>query len=696
MTATSLSGISQRNGFLVLMLLLWWQPVTAATPLVSLQFETLELAAVQLNDVSIRLDDPVDGGSGSFSLTAARVQLSPTQIFTDLHLQCEGRIEATRLVCQRGRLSLEHPQLGPLQSAVNFEYAFAGGLQQVRLQELTIAGARLEADLSGPAAQWRVMAEFAEAPVEELRSFIGLAGIESTPGILAGKVSGIIKVQGWPVQKANADLTLAEVNYSATSVAQSLAGRIRIALQRDGDSWEGELNLAADGGELYIVPPVTADPPGFYIAIGERPLMLNGMFSYLPNTGTLIAQDMEYTHPGVINVNLAGRAHLVPAFQMDALSLRIPDSDLARLYPVYLRPWLLDTAYNDLEMGGSAAIEIGLRGEALTALMLQFNAIDMTDKNGRFAIRDLTTDIQMTETREYTSRVSWDGIDLYRIGFGSGAITLASHGFNIEVTEWQDVPLLDGRLHIAELDLRGVGTPDFTLQMAGAVSSVSLPALTRALDWPTLGGNLHGEFSGLTYHGGDIRMNGELLVRMFDGRVSLRNLNASDLFGSLPVLTANIGVQDISLERLTDTFAFGKITGKLGGYIRNLRLEDWQPVAFDARLSTLDDGNTRHRISQKALNNLSQIGGGLSGALSRGFLRYFDEYSYGELGLSCRLEDGFCELGGVESYKGGHYLLTRGGLLPPWVEVKLAGSIISWDALIEGFGQMAQGEVKIN
>lgn len=670
--------------------------VQAAEPLLTLKFDSLEHETLQLTGVTVELTDE-PGAAAGYRLTTARLQLSPEQSFSDLSLQCEGRISAAQITCHQGNLSLQHPQLGLLQSSISFEYTFGQGLQQANLKQLKIAGASIAASFQEPAEAWRISADFDGVDVKELSTLLGLAGLEPSPEAFAGgTVSGSVIAHGWPLRFVTADLTFTDINYSATSVAQSMNGKLDLTLQRDGEVWQGDMNVSADGGELYIVPPVTAEPPGFYVAIGDRPLTLSSVFSYDTEAGHLTLQDMDYTHPGVMRVNLAGQAQITPAFEIAALSLRIPDSDMEQVYPVYLQPWLLDTIYNDLRMQGQAAMEIGLRGDELTALALDLNGVDIIDANDRFALRDLTTSIQMTEARRHTSRVSWNGIDIYRIGLGQGAITLASNGFNIEVTHWQDVPLLDGSLNIAELDLHNVGTPDFELHMAGAVKSVSLPALTQALDWPTLGGTLSGEFTGLTYRDGDIRMDGELLVRMFDGRVRLRNLDVNELFGNVPVLTADITVDNISLEQLTDTFAFGKITGGLSGYIRNLRLENWQPVAFDAKLSTRDDGDTRHRISQKALNNLSQIGGGLSGALSRGFLRYFDEYSYGELGLSCRLENGFCELGGVEAYEGGHYLLTRGGLLPPWVEVKLAGSIISWDALIEGFEQMAQGEVKID
>jgi hypothetical protein len=84
------------------------------------------------------------------------------------------------------------------------------------------------------------------------------------------------------------------------------------------------------------------------------------------------------------------------------------------------------------------------------------------------------------------------------------------------------------------------------------------------------------------------------------------------------------------------------------------------------------------------VDNLGYIGGGARGILSGGFLRMFKYYSYGRIGLSCRLYNGSCQLGGVASTPDGFIMVSRGGLLPPWIEVKGTGHSIAWTTLIEG------------
>jgi len=154
-------------------------------------------------------------------------------------------------------------------------------------------------------------------------------------------------------------------------------------------------------------------------------------------------------------------------------------------------------------------------------------------------------------------------------------------------------------------------------------------------------------------------------------------------------------VRDLDLGQLTSTFSFGNIEGHLGGEIRDLRLEAWQPVSFDAYLATPADDTLPHRISRQAVNNLSKLGAGTGGPLASGWLSLIPSYSFGELGLGCRLVNGVCHLRGVAGTpEGGFKLLTRGGLLPPWIEIRGAGDQIAWQTLLDGVAQIAQGDVE--
>ena len=78
----------------------------------------------------------------------------------------------------------------------------------------------------------------------------------------------------------------------------------------------------------------------------------------------------------------------------------------------------------------------------------------------------------------------------------------------------------------------------------------------------------------------------------------------------LPSLAANLEVDDIDLQLLTQAFSFGRISGRMDGYMRDLRMLDWKPVAFDAWFGTPADQDRSNAISRQAVNHLTSIGGG--------------------------------------------------------------------------------------
>jgi hypothetical protein len=159
----------------------------------------------------------------------------------------------------------------------------------------------------------------------------------------------------------------------------------------------------------------------------------------------------------------------------------------------------------------------------------------------------------------------------------------------------------------------------------------------------------------------------------------------------LPQLYANIELKNIDLETLTRTFDFGKITGKLDGQIYDLRLANWQPVAFDASFYTPQGDESHRRISQRAVNNLSEVSGGASGLLSRSFLRFFENFSYKQLGLSCKLVNDVCEMDGVKPAENGYYLVEGGGM-PPQINVMGYTRRVNWPDLLARLKAVSNAE----
>ncbi len=64
------------------------------------------------------------------------------------------------------------------------------------------------------------------------------------------------------------------------------------------------------------------------------------------------------------------------------------------------------------------------------------------------------------------------------------------------------------------------------------------------------------------------------------------------------------------------------------------------------------------------MSSLSNVGGGggsVVQALQSGVLRFFDEYSYDKLGITCRLIGDVCEMSGIEPAGAGYYIVKGAG-----------------------------------
>ena len=150
---------------------------------------------------------------------------------------------------------------------------------------------------------------------------------------------------------------------------------------------------------------------------------------------------------------------------------------------------------------------------------------------------------------------------------------------------------------------------------------------------------------------------GEIEIEAAKGKIHIANIWIEPY---APILRwgADISFQHIDLKSLTQNTSFGLVTGRVNGWVKGLIMSGLQPEAFDMRIETDKSSNEPKKISIKAIENLSILGGG-GGSVS--FLgRLFKKFSYSRIGISCRLKNDVFELHGL--YKSGNkeYLVKRG------------------------------------
>jgi hypothetical protein len=227
--------------------------------------------------------------------------------------------------------------------------------------------------------------------------------------------------------------------------------------------------------------------------------------------------------------------------------------------------------------------------------------------------------------------------------------------------------------------------------MALALHGLDLAQLSAALDWPAFSGQLSGQLPGVRYADQVLAFDGGLSVEAFDGRIDVTEMSLERPFGVAPTMSADIAFDDLDLAPLTGAFGFGEITGRLDGHVRGLRLVDWSPVAFDADLHTDPDAKGPRRISQRAVDDLSRVGGaGIAGGLQAQVLKVFDTFGYRRIGLRCRLANNVCRMGGVDSSGDGYTIVEGSGL--PRITVIGHQRQVDWPVLLARLKAATQGQ----
>lgn len=665
----------------------WYFLVLLLPPLLAAAIEQVQLCLPLLEGQGIVLQgletqlELQPSGRLTGRLEIERLEHGPSgERLQGLRLTCDDlQLESGRVHCPAGRFRLADWRGQQLQGPFTLSYESARDALRLNLGPAAFAGGRVRIELRHSGGRWQ-----AEVQGEDLAA-VALSALAAPwlPGgyrISAGRLDLQAEAQGTAgvLQQLALELETGQAafsNASGLAAGEALSARLSLRAVRNNDSLAGDFSVALDGGGLYL-DPVYAD-------FAARPLHAAGRYALEPASGRLTLAGVELDQPGVLTaaVDAALRPGAAPVLQQARIDIQ--RLDLAGFFPTYAAPWLAGTAFSDLAARGRVSGSLSLRADRLETVDVVLEAVALEDPAQRLSLEGLAGNLAWgRDDRPRTLRIGWERGSLYRLELGAAGFRLQSQGNQYRLLEPAEVEVLDGRLLIEEWELSDPGSGAMRWHIDAILTPVSMQRVTSALEWPPMQGQLSGVIPEVRYAEGRVEVGGMLLVRVFDGAIRLQDLRLDQPLGLVPQLRADIAIDNIDLEQLTGTFAFGKIEGRLDGRVRDLWLQNWQPLAFDAELVTPQDDASRHRISQKAVDNLSRIGGGVGQALSRTFLGVFEEFPYDRLGIRCRLRNGVCEMGGVAPADEGYYLV-KGTWLPPRINVIGYADAVDWTALVE-------------
>lgn len=475
-------------------------------------------------------------------------------------------------------------------------------------------------------------------------------------------------------------------NAEGTLATDKLSLTFDARLTPEGEDWQIEGSTGTAKGQGYSEP--------VFIDFGEHALDATFKARWLAAREVLTLDTVKFEHQRIAHGTVRGDLDFAREPLLSALHVELAALEFPGAYASLLQPFLLETEFKDLTTSGEVRGTVDIAQGAPSALALTLDGVTMDDKAGKMSMRGLRGRVawqssdarksQPADAPQAESSLQWNGAKLYGVSGGAARIRFVASGADFRVLEPTTLPILDGGLAINTLSVRNFGTPDLSLRFDAELKPISMRLLSTAFGWPTFGGSIAGRIPNVTLEERVLSFGGDLEANIFDGRVVVNELRLREPLGAYPRLSANISMRNLDLEAVTGTFSFGSITGRLDGDVRNLELFRWEPIRFDARFYTPSGDKSKHLISQRAVNNLSNIGGGGGGvaaALQGGVLRFFDSFRYSRLGLSCRLENETCYMDGVEPAAGTSYYIVKGSGVP---RIDIIGNAhrVNWNRLV--------------
>ena len=246
--------------------------------------------------------------------------------------------------------------------------------------------------------------------------------------------------------------------------------------------------------------------------------------------------------------------------------------------------------------------------------------------------------------------------------------------------------LWGGRMTFRNLKLQ-YPRKKFTLTAGLTIQGVQLDQL---LSERRITGRLNGGFDPVIMTEDQATFQGSLSADLFEGTVEGENWVVTRPLSPNRRISGDLYFRHINLEPLTGLFSFGKITGYLEGKMTGLSLVYNQLERFDLNLRTERVPGTPQRISLRAIENISLLGTG-SGELdilSQGINRWIQEYYYGEIGISCKLQGDRLQVRGTIFEEGEEYLVRKPGLLGIDVINKNPNNEIEFSDIVERLKRM--------
>lgn len=469
---------------------------------------------------------------------------------------------------------------------------------------------------------------------------------------------------------------------SGLHAGEKLTGKIKLAAKSDGEQWQWNGLISWNKGELFWQP--------FYFGKAGNTFEINGTFKQpmlnIAKANLFVSDVGEMAASSRINVQTNA---------VEDIHVAAQNVDFAGLYTIFLKPLAEKSVFGNMEVSGKADWQFEIKNLQPTSFELNLRDANIEDNNGKFAFKHINAKLPWDYDDAKNISLSYKTGHLLKMPLGNTNLTAELNRFSLTSPK-MTLPILDGALNLEDVSAARLGD-NWVWHLRMNITPITMNEFSKSLGWPTMEGKISGAVPLVTYANKQMNMDGAMTFSVFRGTIGMNNLKIDDPLGVVPRLYADLNMRNLDLGDLTRTFSFGAIEGKLDGDVNNLTLENWKPVNLDANIHTSTGaGNEKQlkKISQRAVENITALGGeGTAAALQRTFLRFFKDFNYEKIGLSCKLRKDICEMGGVEATPTGYIIVKGQGI--PAVNVNGYTQRVSLTDLLDRIKRITDSNTKV-
>lgn len=613
-----------------------------------------------------------------------------------LQLRCEDLvIREPRIACRTLSMTVAARLLPPIAFDGRFEMLTDRGRLRLVGEGPVLAGHRLGMDITREDRVTNVLLRLPETPLATLVPFFAPWAQLPDSGLYGAASLEVDYVVGRGRNHAAVDARFSEVgfqNEAATWIGEKLGFELHAAIDLAQEPLAWQARVTGEDGQ-FLGGPVLLDLARNALAVEAR-----GHFD-----GQLLAIEQFESHQQDLAI-ARGDALLqiapmsVRHARIELETLQFPDA-----YTSYLQLALATTPFNQLTTSGRLSGALTVTDNAPVNIDLLIGDLAFSDDSRNLQVTGVDADVHWTAGEVGPPRPSWlkwESARGWNIEGARSRVDFVTNDRNFQLLREARLPVFDGALVIQRLAVEHLGTPQMAGEFAAVIEPISMQPVSRALGLPEFSGTLSGTIPGLRYRDQVLELEGEIEAQVFEGLIVARNLRVGEPFGRFPRMYADLTARRLDLQTLTEVFDFGDISGRIDVDMTGLETFGWRPTAFDFSFRNTPGDRTKRRISQRAVQNLSSIGGGGGGvaaALQSGALRFFDTFVYDEIGLSCRLRNDVCTMGGVGPARGGGFFIVRGRGLPH-INIIGNGNRVDWPRLVSQVGHAIRnaGDIVVN